>query len=595
MTKIGLKAFFKERVTLLISVLFPTYMFVLHAPFEIFLTNRENFWFGLKDFWWMIVVAFLAVFLILFVIGAFLPSKLRDIYSALGISGGLALYLQGNFLNLNLGTLNGSEVIWSDYKSKFIINLLIWGAIILIALALYFILKKKALKVLTLVASFVLIMQVVTLSTLFIGNIDKENENISSGDFSITDKDLYTVSSDKNVIFFVLDMFDNEYMNKIISDTPEIKEKFKDFTFFDNATGSYSTTCYSIGSLLTGQTVNNTGADFNQSVDISYENTKMYDELEKNGYLFDIYVADGYVPLKLREKAENYEAIKSCVSDNKTLFKRIYQLVTCKFAPDVLKPYLWMDGTEFIELKALDNSQSKAYTDNNLSFYNGLKNNGISTSDDKRFKFIHIVGTHYPYEINSKVEAIPSTSSPEQAIDTAMGVLKIVETYIEELKKVGAYENSTIVLSADHGYYMNGVLTNPTIMIKEANSSHDFAVSKAPVSHYDLHATIMDSLNLNANQKYGKSMFDIAENEKRERIFYQYHLNEGSTDTKFRLIEWSIDSEDNARKNFKLTGYEYDPYGVRQNHFENCAYCIEHGREPDDAPNSASIIHSPKQ
>ena len=54
--------FFKERLVLMLSVLFPVYMFFLHAPFEMFLTNRENFWFDLKDFWKYIVIAFAIAF-----------------------------------------------------------------------------------------------------------------------------------------------------------------------------------------------------------------------------------------------------------------------------------------------------------------------------------------------------------------------------------------------------------------------------------------------------------------------------------------------------------------------------------------------------
>ncbi len=590
-----LKGFFKERLTLLLSVLFLTYIFFLHAPFEIFLTNRENFWFDLSDFGWLVGLMFISAFLLCFIVGAFLPKKLRDIYSVLAFSGGLCVYIQGNFLNIDFGTLNGSEIIWSDYKSKFIINAIIWVAIIVAALVLYFILKKKTVKVLSALSAFVLLIQIVTLSTLFISGASNKAPTVDDGQYALTDKDLYTVSKDENVIFFLLDMFDNEYMRKIISEKPEVKETFKDFTFFDNAVGSYSTTCYCVGTLLTGQPVNNQGADFNSSVDIAYKDTKIFNDLAEEDFLFDIYVADGYVPYELRKQAQNYEMAKISVSNNYTLVKRIYRLVTCRFAPDFVKQKYWMDGTEFLQLKTIENSENKAYSDKNLTFYQGLKDNGLKLSDDKRFKFIHLAGTHYPYEIDSQVNPIPATSSPDQALDTAKGVLKIVEEYIDELKSQGVYKNSTIVLVADHGFYLDGVLTNPLIMIKKSNVNTDFTVSNAPVSHYDLHATIMDSLNLNTDEKYGKSMFDIKEGEQRNRLFYQYSLQEGSTDAKFRLIEWKVDDANNKRKSFQLTGYEYDPFGVRQNHFDTCEYCIKNGTEPVDAPNSETILHSPKK
>ncbi len=590
----SLKSFLKDRLILLLAVFFPAYMFFLHAPFEMYLTNRNNFWFSLADFWWLIVLTFLAVFMVLFLIGAFLPKKLRDIYSVVGLAGGLCVYVQGNFLNIDLGSINGSEVIWSNYTTKFIVNLIIWGAIILAAVAVYLIFKNKGAKILSILCSFIILMQLVTLGTLLIGYEGKESSYSDQSQYAVTDKDLYTVSKDQNVIVMLLDMFDNEYMRQILDQNPEVKDTFKDFTFFDNAVGAYSTTCYAVGNFLTGTTVNNQGEDFNQSVEVAYENTTMFDELIENDYLVDIYIADGYIPLELRQKSQNYEAVQVAVFNNFKLAKRLYRLVGCRFAPDYLKSIIWMDGTEFNELKTLKSSEHQAYSDNNLTFYNGLNENGIKLCDDKRFKFIHLLGTHYPYEFNSDLQPIPATSSNDQAVDTAKGVLKIVDTYIDELKKNGAYDNSTIILVADHGFYLNGVLTNPLVMIKQPNADMPFTVSQAPVSHYDLHATIMSSIGLNQDGKYGKSMFDIQPGEERERIFYQYNLSEGSVDTKFRLIEWTVGSGSNARKNFKLTGYEYDAHGEKQDHFADCQYCSENGTDPVDAPNSMSHQHLKK-
>ena len=178
-------------------------------------------------------------------------------------------------------------------------------------------------------------------------------------------------------------------------------------------------------------------------------------------------------------------------------------------------------------------------------------------------------------------------------MDTAKGVLKIAATYIDEMKKNGAYDNATIVLIADHGFYLNGVLTNPLVMVKQPNTDQPFTVSQAPVSHFDLHATIMSALGLNTDGKYGRSMFEIQEGEERERVFYQYNLSEGSIDTKFRLIEWLVSGESNDRKNFKLSGYEYNAHGEKCDHTANCQYCAQHGTDPVDAPNQQSIVHEP--
>ena len=589
----AIKKFLKERLTLLIAVLFPAYMFFLHAPLEMFLTNRENFWFSLADFWGPVLLTFGIAFLVLFLIGAFLPKWLRNVYSVLGIAGGICVYAQGNFLNIDLGPLTGSEIVWAEYQTRFITNAVIWVAILAAALVLFFVLKDKSLKVLSAVAGCVLLIQAVTLGTLLLGYAGQEVDYSAQGEYKVTDKDLYTVSKEQNVIVMLLDMFDNEFLKGAMDAHPELKESFKDFTFFDNAVGAYSTTCYSVANMLTGTTVNNQGSTFNDSVEVAYENTQMFDELQANDYLLDIYIADGYIPMELRQNTQNYAVVQTVAASDYKLAKRLYRLVGCRFAPDWLKPFIWMDGTEFAELKTLKDSDYQTYSDDNLQFYNGLTEKGLSLSEEKRFKFIHLIGTHHPYKINSSIQPIPATSSRDQSVDTATGVLKIVSTYIEELKRLGAYDNATIILLADHGYYEPGVLTNPLVMIKQPHTDTPFTVSQAPVSHYDLHATIMSSLGLNADGKYGRSMFDIQPGEERERIFYQYNLTETSVDTKFRLIEWSVGNT-NARKDYKLTGFEYDEHGVKQEHAENCAYCSEYGTDPVDAPNDQCIPHYKK-
>ena len=583
--------FFKERLSLLLAVLFPVYMFFLHAPFEMYLTNRLDFWFGLSDFWWMILIAFTAAFVILFLAGAFLPKLIRNIYSVIGIACGLCLYLQGNFLNTDLGSLNGSEIIWSDYSVKFIINAIIWLAIISVALLLFFIFKQKTVKIISAIAAFILLIQTITLSTLFISGVSAESNATETSQYTVTDRNLYTVSKDENVIIMILDMFDNEYMREIINETPEVKETFKDFTFFDNAVGSYSTTAYAVGTILTGDVIGNTEYGLKENVDKAYENTKLFNELREENYVFDMYTIEGMTPQKVLEMSENYETAKSVISDEFSFIKRMYRLVICRFAPDLLKQRFWLNGTEFAELRAIKNPDHQPFSDDTYKFYQGLQNDGISLSDEKRFKVIHLNAVHFPYLIDADANPIEPTSDKNQAVDTARGTLKIVDAYLDAIKEQGAYDNSTIILLADHGYYDPGVLTNPLIMVKKANTSCDFTVSNAPVSHYDIHATIMDSLNLNTNDKYGKSMFNIEEGEQRDRIFYQYNLNESHEAFKFRLVEWTVDSEGNARKYFKLTGKEIKIDSTVVNHFESCEYCIKNGTEPVDAPNSASILH----
>ena len=66
--------------------------------------------------------------------------------------------------------------------------------------------------------------------------------------------------------------------------------------------------------------------------------------------------------------------------------------------------------------------------------------------------------------------------------------LNIVNSYIERLKKNNVYDNSVIVIMADHGYWNsnNNGRHNPILYIKGINEHHKMETSEIPVSYEDI-------------------------------------------------------------------------------------------------------------
>lgn len=62
--------------------------------------------------------------------GIFLSGKVRDLYSCLVFSMGFALYIQGNFANIDYGVFNGEEIKWETYKGYAAADTLGWLLII---------------------------------------------------------------------------------------------------------------------------------------------------------------------------------------------------------------------------------------------------------------------------------------------------------------------------------------------------------------------------------------------------------------------------------------------------------------------------------
>ena len=556
---------------------------LLFAPLEMFLSNQKEFWFSFNDIIGTILMVTIGGFIAIFLLGIFLKGIVFRNYITLIFSGTLLLYLQGNFMNLDVGVMNGAEIIWSNYTVSFIFNLLIW--IMGISFIMFLANKKWKLaeKIMKYLAPILTMMQVITIITMMIITPEYEAETTKI----ITNKDIFNVSEEENIIVFLLDMFDDTYFQEIIENEPELVQELEGFTYFSNSVGSYSTTSYSSAMLFTGQYLYN-DKNFDEQYNDALAKSVMIPTLDENGYSIDVYM-NLCIPEGLYSYLDNYVEGKNVICSKIGFIKRMYTLVACKYFPDFVKPYIWMNGTEFEILK-----EGNGWSPNNVDFYQNLRENGITTEKaSKNFKLIYLDGVHYPYYHDENVN--PMEENHRFVTAAARGALRIVQGYIDKLKEKNVYDNTAIVVIADHGYYWSGVLTNPLLLVKPMGASGEMKISAAPVCHKDFQPSILSLAGLNENMQYGKSYYDIEEGEERERLFYQYYLAEEHEEWNYRLIEYSVDSYDNKRENFHLTDVEYSKKGEKSTHKDKCQFCMSGKEVPiEDEKNwPVMIVHSP--
>ena len=573
----------KRRFVLFGTTLFLVITLVVFAPLEMYLTNQSEFWFDLSEFVFIPLSLAALAEGILVLIGKLLHGKSFNRYVAIIFGVALAIYVQANFLNIQVGVMNGADINWQEYNVNFVINILIWIICIIMPSVLIY-RKESMISGIGYISAILSLTQVVTLLVLVITSY-KPTE--AQYDMYVSNKDLFSVSKDENVIVFLLDMYDDQYFQKLLSQEPELAEELQGFTYFENSTGNYSTTSYSLATLFTGEYLYNESPFYSQMNEL-YKKSEMADVLLENGYSIGMYGYEWGAPAALLNLSDNYIEGKIQVSDYVALSKKLYQLVACKYLPNIVKKYAWLDGKEFDQLKETSNNTEEIFDPNNVSFYTDLQKNGIDTSLEKKgFKFIHLEGAHYPYYINENVEMVEEEETSE--LQCARGALRIVQTYMEEMKKKGVYDNSAIIIMADHGYYWDGVLTNPVLLVKPMNETGTLKLSNAPVSHHDFQPSILSLAGLNDDMRYGESYFDIPEGVERERFFYQYYLKESHTGWNYRLIEYSIGSDSNKRESYQLTDVEYGATGEVYSHKENCEYCQSGAEDPVETEQNAPI------
>ena len=208
----------KYDVLLILATIF---FISVYAPLEMILTNIEEFWFDVSSAF--SICGFVFVLLFIFFVFYFKLVKDERLLGAARVvllSILLSTFLQGDFLNINFGVLNGADVEWKKYLGRMILDLVVWLAIFLTTIFLY--VKRKELynKVQLCSSIFILGISLITIAVLSFQhgswNKTKEGKNV------LTNEGMYETSTEDNIVVFVLDMYDSDYFSQLLKNKPEL-------------------------------------------------------------------------------------------------------------------------------------------------------------------------------------------------------------------------------------------------------------------------------------------------------------------------------------------------------------------------------------
>lgn len=506
---------------ILISLGFVFNLFVF-APLEFYAINIFDFWFNIKNIIPIIIIVSVIAFLILFFILQKVNDKKRIIISKIIFGLFLCLYIQGNYLNIGYGKLDGNEINWKNTILKGIKNSIIWIIVFSLPFAIKPLKKEEKFNIVSSVTTiFIILIEIITLICIMYGeHFDSfEQEYKISKNCYLDESKLFSMSDKENIIYIVADSIESDMVKNALDQCPQLKETLSDFTFFDNATGVSWLTYMSFPTMMTGERMK-VGEDLQTNINNCFNNSRMYDVLSKEGFKTEIYSDLALLPSTEKKGLITNKVNKSLNINTMSKIKLtslLYECVFYKYMPHFVKPLFYIDTQNFSKI---DNMDTKAYFIDDIKFNNNLIKNGIDTKlKDKSFKIIELDGSHNPHNITTDVKynnSLEYLSLPDEQRDVneVIASLKILGNYIEELKKEGVYDNTTIIWTADHGMYNR---YNPALMIKRKNENNDKMIeNSAPISFIeDLTPTI---LNIATNSKnYGKDVYDYTENMKRNR------------------------------------------------------------------------------
>lgn len=571
----------KEKKALLAAALFLTFTVCLYAPLSIYIYNTQEFWFNLRIIWYVPVLFFLLAFSCCYGLGLTLRGILYKIY--LGMVFGLAVcfYIQGNFLGIRIGLIDGKTIDWGYYQGRMALNAIIW-VLIIFALTLISVKIEKFHRAIMFLSFMFCVMQAVSLG-VYLGQQLTREESVSASVPVYTREGLYEVGSESNIIVIILDTFDEIYYDHVMAESPEILDEYDGFVYYDNFTSVYPTTVYSITQVMSNKIFRNE-MTMREWIEEAAKNRMYFDELTDHGYEISLYPADtNLIPDRIRDITTNFVYAPMRFYNMRTCFSLLYRLVGCQYFPDILKPYVWMDGTEIQSTGNIDGKYER-FNYSNGSFKSGLDSKGITVKEGaKEFKFIHLAGTHEPYYTDEWGNEAPQSWDYRPV---AKGCLRMVSEYIKGLKENGVYDCSTIIITADHGGNgQPGMMSNPFLMIKRENAHHPVETCSYEASLMNFGATIADLAGAEDTSQYGLSIFDLNEDTQFDRYYFQYIWDGNGVriqgdNGNYYLVEHLTANDTNDTLQFRLTDAEYTPEGEKVPHRENCAGCQESNGKP---------------
>lgn len=521
----------RSLVTLLLCALALGFTAFVFAPIEQYMLNQNEMWFNLGDIVPASLLCFAALTALLTGVGMLLPAKARRIYTAVILGLTVCLYLQGNFINPDYGELDGRAVHWEDFRTYAVVDTLFWIAVPA-GLAAFAAAKGKLFRSLGRgIAAVLLVVQAVTLAAVLLTHPIESMR----GDWIVSDKEQFTLGEEANTVMFVVDACDTTYIPRIRDEDPDALEALDGFTYFSDYSGAYSKTKMGLPYTLTQVWYEN-DQTIEDYIDRCYEGVPLYAALREAGWDIRLYTAETYMSERMIGTADNVIRAQLTVGSTPKLFAKMMEFVGFRYAPHLLKPRFVFYSGEFGFYKASDGEYQPYFKDNFL-FRDRFEADGLSTRPGKAFVVYHINGSHLPCNMDENGVNVGNWNTT--ACEQTKGVLRtILGPYLEQMKALGVYDSSSIIITADHGRFDEGP-SSPVMLLKPAGAHGPLAENAAMTSVSDLHATLMKLCGLDTD---APAIYEIGPEETaRPRRYLYYPTTRTNGGTLPPLTEYSVE------------------------------------------------------
>lgn len=548
------------------------------APAEIVSASAGSLVARLVDVLPVIVGMFLLVWILLATVACLFKKRAFAVVVAVVFSVALSCYTQALFMNVGLPQADGGVVNWDDYTTITVLSAAAWIALITVSVVAVIRYPRKVQMGFCLVALAFVVVQGAGVASLFVG--ESGASNAAGRTMMVSEKGLLDVSAKTNVVEFVLDNYDTALLEQAVSEEPEMFDGFEGFTWFKDSAGSMIPTRYGNVFLLTG-VLPREDEPFSAFLANRYARSPYLGDIRKAGYDVGVYsdtLGEQYLSADeaiqhLYRYTSNIAPLDRDAMDVPATAASLLRCALYRDLPWLAKPLAWF-YTDEVNRSMFGSGRAASdktpYLMDDGSLLSRLRTEGLSTNDqDASYRYIHIIGAHDPFSLDRNGEEVGVGNS--NPLDQAIGSMKIVETYINELKQLGVYDQTTVIVTTDHGSWwcQEGEIDqskSPIVLFKPVASvaggrDKPLAVSESPVSAGDILATVEEVIGAPNSASFGESLVDKVEDGSRYRKgeqtrYFYMTTSDGVHDQKIQKYAINGDARDLC--SWSRTNVEWD-------------------------------------
>jgi len=573
---------------LLISALAATTVF-LFVPLRLFLHNFYEFRISfplLLAYLLIISMGFtLCFFLLIGLLSLLVPRKMRNGLLSLAFALGFLAWLQ-SILNLgNYGVFDGRPIDWLSGGNRFTfyLEIAIWvvGIVLIVANA------SRISKYLTKACLILLVTQLLGVATLSVTTLDSAATPWWN-QYATDSQNKFAFSDRQNVILLVVDTFQSTLFEELRAEHPELVSGFDGFTCYPDTVGGFPVTQPSVPLILTGTYYDNS-VPYVEFVKTQFEQHSIPTLLKKEGFQSDVYPMVPITVYLTPASASNLKKIKFQLNFKKDddLLARLVDASWFQVSPQPIKKRLYNSGHWVLQAwlasgKGVANSSKRRNKD--MLFIEHMEKAASLRPGPPVFKFYHWNGIHSPLTLNEELEPEDMPEERGSYKRQSIAMLKIIDRFLGKLKAIGAYDNSLIIIVADHGFgpigihdpsrgqvlsdsfYKNDLFMGaalPFLLVKPAGATGELQTSDVQAMLQDIPKTIFSQLKLDSSFE-GISVIDArASDIPRTRRWYNFSWKWLSGNNYLpALIEYEITGNSWMEESWRLSHIEYEPQQV---------------------------------